>query len=278
MANKKKPKQQVEYRALSEIKPLDNNPRYIKTDDFERLCASVQNNADYFECRPIILSDRTGELVIIAGNQRYKAAQEVGLKEVPTILLHGLTEAKEKEIVIRDNVQNGKWDYDILASGAWGEVEELTDWGVEMNFLADTDDFGGNEKEPEGQKDETVYSRSIEAPIYQITGSQPDESECVDFSKVNKLIEEIDNSNISNKQKEMLRICAYRHAVINFANMAEYYAHQDKEMQNLMENNALVVVDFDKAIENGFIDMTEKLLKIIPDGNQGTDEIYDDEE
>ena len=45
-----------------------------------------------------------------------------------------------------------------------------------------------------------------------------------------------------------------------------------------MENNALVVVDFDKAIENGFIDMTEKLLKIIPDGNQGTDEIYDDEE
>ena len=141
MANKKKPKQQVEYRALSEIKPLDNNPRYIKTDDFERLCASVQNNADYFECRPIILSDRTGELVIIAGNQRYKAAQEVGLKEVPTILLHGLTEAKEKEIVIRDNVQNGKWDYDILASGAWGGVEELSDWGVEgVDFLSDTND------------------------------------------------------------------------------------------------------------------------------------------
>ena len=141
MANKKKPKQQVEYRALSEIKPLDNNPRYIKTDDFERLCASVQNNADYSECRPIILSDRTGELVIIAGNQRYKAAQEVGLKEVPTILLHGLTEAKEKEIVIRDNVHNGKWDYDIWASGPWGAGEELSDWGVEgVDFLSDTND------------------------------------------------------------------------------------------------------------------------------------------
>lgn len=141
MAKKKTPKQQVEYRALSEIKPLDNNPRYIKTEDFERLCASVQNNADYFECRPIILSDRTGELVIIAGNQRYKAAQEVGLKEVPTILLHGLTEAKEKEIVIRDNVQNGKWDYDILSSGAWGETEELADWGVEgVDFLTNTDE------------------------------------------------------------------------------------------------------------------------------------------
>lgn len=158
MANKKKPKQQVEYRALSEIKPLDNNPRYIKTDDFERLCASVQNNADYFECRPIILSDRTGELVIIAGNQRYKAAQEVGLKEVPTILLHGLTEAKEKEIVIRDNVQNGKWDYDILASGAWGEVEELSDWGVEgVDFLSPEEETTA-EEEPKEEKD---YSEDI---------------------------------------------------------------------------------------------------------------------
>ena len=161
MANKKKPKQQVEYRALSEIKPLDNNPRYIKTDDFERLCASVQNNADYFECRPIILSDRTGELIIIAGNQRYKAAQEVGLKEVPTILLHGLTEAKEKEIVIRDNVQNGKWDWDILSSEAWGSVDDLQDWGVECSFLkhdegTDLDDFFEEVKEGDAQKVKNV--------------------------------------------------------------------------------------------------------------------------
>ena len=161
MANKKKPKQQVEYRALSEIKPLDNNPRYIKTDDFERLCASVQNNADYFECRPIILSDRTGELVIIAGNQRYKAAQEVGLKEVPTILLHGLTEAKEKEIVIRDNVQNGKWDWDILSSEAWGSVDDLQDWGVECSFLqhdesADLDDFFEEVEAGDAQKVKNV--------------------------------------------------------------------------------------------------------------------------
>lgn len=158
MANKKKPKQQVEYRALLEIKLLDNNPRYIKTDDFKRLCESVKKNADYFECRPIILSDRTGELVIIAGNQRYKAAQEGGLKEVPTILLHGLTEAKEKEIVIRDNVQNGKWDYDILSSGAWGEVEELADWGVEgVDFLSPEEETTA-EEEPKEEKD---YSEDI---------------------------------------------------------------------------------------------------------------------
>lgn len=133
----KDPRFKVVYRPLDTLSPLENNPRYIKKDDFERLCASVQNNSELFEAQPIILSNRTGKNVIIAGNQRYRAAIEVGLKEVPTILLEGLTEAKEKEIIIRSNVTNGKWDYDILASGVWGELEELTDWGVECNFLSE---------------------------------------------------------------------------------------------------------------------------------------------
>lgn len=157
MANKN-PKFKVVYRPLDSIKQLENNPRYIKKEDFERLCASVQNNPELFEAQPIILSNRTGENVIIAGNQRYKAALEVGLKEVPTILLEGLTEAKEREIIIRTNVQNGKWDYDILSSGAWGEVEELADWGVEgVDFLSSEEETT-TEEEPKEEKD---YSEDI---------------------------------------------------------------------------------------------------------------------
>lgn len=135
MATKnKETKYKVVYRPLDNLKLLENNPRYIKEVDFERLCASIQNNPELFEAQPIILSDRTGELVIIAGNQRYRAAQEVGLKEVPTILLSGLSEQKEKEIIIRTNVQNGKWDFDRLANDDWN-VGDLEDWGVNMDFL-----------------------------------------------------------------------------------------------------------------------------------------------
>lgn len=134
----KNPKFKVIYRPLDQMKPLENNPRWIKKEDFERLCASVQNNPELFEAQPIILSNRTGENIIIAGNQRYRAAIEVGLKEVPTILLEGLTEAKEREIIIRTNVPNGKWDFDVLASGLWGDVDELADWGVEgINFVSE---------------------------------------------------------------------------------------------------------------------------------------------
>jgi hypothetical protein len=60
---------QAIYRKLSDLKKLPNNPRVIKDDDFKKLVKSINDNPDYFEARPVILSDRTGELIIIAGNQ-----------------------------------------------------------------------------------------------------------------------------------------------------------------------------------------------------------------
>ena len=119
----------MEYKKISEIKLLENNPRTISDRQFKILCTSIKKNIDYFEARPLILSDRTGELVVIAGNQRYKAAQSLGLKEVPTYLMKNLTEETEREIVIRDNISNGDWDFDLLAN-EWN-TEELEDWGLE---------------------------------------------------------------------------------------------------------------------------------------------------
>jgi len=120
----------MEYRKLSELKKLPNNPRLIKDRQFKILCQSIQDNKEYFEARPIILSDRTGELIIIAGNMRYEAARKVGLKQVPTFLIKSLTEEKEKEIIIRDNVSNGEFDWDCLAN-SWDSLP-LNDWGVDV--------------------------------------------------------------------------------------------------------------------------------------------------
>lgn len=87
----------MQYRKLKELKKLANNPRTIEGEDFEQLCKSIKDNADYFEARPLILSDRTGELVIIGGNQRYEAAKHIGLDKAPTHLIENLTEEREKE-------------------------------------------------------------------------------------------------------------------------------------------------------------------------------------
>ena len=162
--NNKKTKYKVEYRPLESLKPLENNPRYIKEEDFERLCASVQNNPELFEAQPIILSDRTGELVIIAGNQRYRAAKEVGLKEVPTVLLTGLTEQKEKEIIIRTNVTNGKWDYDRLANDDWS-IEDLDDWGLNVDFLKTDEDTNIDDFFEEASTDDAKKAKNVKIEI-----------------------------------------------------------------------------------------------------------------
>lgn len=162
--NNKKTKYKVEYRPLESLKPLENNPRYIKEEDFERLCASVQNNPELFEAQPIILSDRTGELVIIAGNQRYRAAKEVGLKEVPTVLLTGLTEQKEKEIIIRTNVTNGKWDYDRLANDDWS-IEDLGDWGLNVDFLKTDEDTNIDDFFEEASTEDAKKAKNVKIEI-----------------------------------------------------------------------------------------------------------------
>jgi len=53
-----------------------------------------------------------------------------------------LTGEKEKEIIIRDNVQNGEWDMDLLS--AWDDLP-LTDWGVDLpeDWLAPDGGAGG---------------------------------------------------------------------------------------------------------------------------------------
>ena len=143
-------KNRVEYRAIKDLHELQGNPRIIKKDQFERLKTSIKNNQDYFEARPIILSDRTGELVILAGNQRFKAAKAIGMTEVPTVLISGLTEEREREIIIRDNVENGDWDFGILAN-EW-ELDDLNEWGVDVPVASGLVDDVKGEKFPDKEK------------------------------------------------------------------------------------------------------------------------------
>ncbi len=121
----------AEYIALKDLKLHPKNPRLIKDASFEKLCTSIKDNPAYFEARPIIYSNRTGQNIIIAGNMRYRAAKHIGMKEVPAILFPDLTEEKEKEIMIRDNISNGEWDFDALANDGWDEIL-LADWGLEL--------------------------------------------------------------------------------------------------------------------------------------------------
>jgi hypothetical protein len=113
--------------------------------------------------------------------------------------------------------------------------------------------------EAETSTDEKKYTTKIEAPIYEPKNKQPHLLELFDMSKTNRLIREIKISNISDQEKVFLIEAAKRHTVFNYENIADYYSHASKEMQNLMERSALVIIDFELAIQLGYVRLSDEI-------------------
>lgn len=144
----------MQYRKLNTLIPHPENPRFITKDGYETLKYSIQTLPDYFEGRPLLLSDRTGELVVIAGNQRFLIAKELELEEVPTHLIPNLTIEKENEIMIRDNVNNGKWNWDEIANNWDAEIVHF--YGLDLPL-----DYNDNEEWYIEEEKEKTYSITI---------------------------------------------------------------------------------------------------------------------
>lgn len=113
----------------------------------------------------------------------------------------------------------------------------------------------GNPNEDKEQK----YSTKIEAPIYEPKNRQPHLMELCDRSKFDRLCKEIDASLLPDDEKKFLKQAASRHMVFNYEKIADYYAHATPEMQNLMEKSALVIIDFEKAIQYGFVKLCDDI-------------------
>jgi hypothetical protein len=109
------------------IKPNANNPRIIKDDKFKKLVQSIKDFPQMLELRPIVIDENN---IVLGGNMRLKACQELGLKDVPTIYAKDLTEEQKKEFIIKDNVGFGEWNWDDLAND-W-DSEQLTEWGLDV--------------------------------------------------------------------------------------------------------------------------------------------------
>lgn len=106
------------------------------------------------------------------------------------------------------------------------------------------------------------YTQKIKAPIYEIKGEKPKLDSLVDTTKVDELLKEIDAMVAPSGVKNFLRMAATRHYKYNYQKIAEYYANSPPNVQELFEKSALVIIDFDSAIENGFVKMNKRLMDI----------------
>ena len=146
---------------ISEIKPNPNNPRLIKDDKFKKLCQSLRDFPEMLELRPIVVNK---DMIILGGNMRYKAAKEIGLKEIPVKVADNLTPEQEREFLIKDNTSGGEWDWELLVN-EWNS-EELEAWGLDLvGFDENVEDFGEDFSLADGDK----------APFQQMTFTLADE-------------------------------------------------------------------------------------------------------
>jgi hypothetical protein len=106
---------------------------------------------------------------------------------------------------------------------------------------------------------EEKYTSKIESPIYEPKNKKPHVFELCDKSKAHRLLQKIDGSNLPVEEKQFLMDAARRHYVFNYQKIADYYSHASKEMQELMEESALVIIDFEKAIQNGYVKLCQEV-------------------
>src|ERR1700734_1044707 len=115
----------ISYRAVGDLVPDPRNARTHSKRQIGQLKASIEA----FGFTNPILADPDGH--IIAGHGRLQAARAMGLTEVPTIVLSGLSEAQKRALRIADNkiALNAGWDLEILQV----ELGELASLDVEID-------------------------------------------------------------------------------------------------------------------------------------------------
>lgn len=129
---------------ISKVKANKGNPRFIRDEKFAKLVKSLREFPDMAKLRPIIVN---AEMVVLGGNMRLKAMQELKWETVPVIVAENLTRQQQAEFVIKDNVGFGEWDWEMLAN-QW-DADLLTDWGLDIpHFDGELPEDNGEDIDP----------------------------------------------------------------------------------------------------------------------------------
>ena len=119
---------------IGRLRANPNNPRVLRDEKFAKLKKSIQDFPDMLNYRAIVcVTDVDGKFMVLGGNMRLRALQDLGIKEAPVMLADHWTEEQRREFIIKDNVGFGEWDWDELAN-EW-DADELSDWGMDLPKL-----------------------------------------------------------------------------------------------------------------------------------------------
>lgn len=251
---------EIIYRQTNELKRHNNNARTHSPAQIAQIKNSI---LEFGWTNPVLIDEYD---IIIAGHGRLDAAEELDLSTVPCIVLPGLTETQKRAYLIADNqlALNAGWDIELLQS----EIEALKLENFDIDLLGFGDDefqnmFDAPKLETIGNSliDDNPYTKKVSTPLYEPNGNKPEYADMYKTEKFNQLLSRINDSKVDSEAKAFLTIAAYRHVQFNYEEIANYYAHSDKEVQELMEDSALVIIDFNKSIEQGYLKLSDEVDK-----------------
>lgn len=244
----------VEYLSPDELKPYSKNAKQHTPAQVDHIANSIKRFG--FQ-QPIVVD---GNRVVIIGHGRLMAAKQLQLDKVPVVFADDLSEEDVKALRLADNKTNES-DWNSFLDE---ELAELDIAGIDM------EQFGfdlGNSLETENP-----YTQKTDIPQYQVTGEDVTIADLYQDLKAKELIEQVEEADISKEAKQFLKIAAYRHVIFNYQKIAEFYAKADRPTQELMERSALVIIDIDDAIRNGYTLLKDSISDIVLEEME-----YDDE-
>lgn len=227
---------------------IQDKGNYRKHSDTNK--ARIKKSIDEAGLGRSVVIDADG--VLVAGN----GVQSVIDKNTPVRVVE--TDGTELVVVKRTDLHTGDPRRKTLAL-----ADNATADDVEWNFEAIAEDW--TEADAEGWGVEwpksaiNNYSRKIEIPTYEPVEGVVELSELTDKTKYETLCSEIEAAEIDGDIADFLKMAATRHIVFDYARIGDYYANASPQVQNLMERSALVIIDFSKAVENGFVKLTQEL-------------------
>lgn len=205
--------------------------------------------------KPIVISNQSG--FIVTGHGTLMAAMKSGAKEIAVDFQDFDSEAQEYAHVVADNA---------LALQSALDKSKINEKFIDFGPDLDLDMLGFNDFKIDlceidtGANKENIYSENIKSPTYTPQKDAPPPlAELFDTTKYFELLKNIKEKNPPEGVRLFLELAAARHIVFNYENIAEFYCHQNIDVQCLMEKSALVIIDFNKAIEEGFVKLTSEI-------------------
>lgn len=178
----------IEYRDPADLKPYDRNSRTHSRAQVETLARSI---SEYGFTNPILVAD---DDVVIAGHGSLQAAKSLGMGNVPTIKLSGLSEAQKRALVLADNriALDAGWDVEMLRV----ELADLRDDGFDLsltgfsleeldNLLAPPDD----ERDPDDAPAVPFEPKSKPGDIYLLGPHRLIVGDCTDVAVLQRVMD-----------------------------------------------------------------------------------------